>query len=263
MFQKFEKYYRISIFVISLCFFIGFSFTNRALAATVINARLLPTIWYSNLTAKDGESITIYAGIQNNSGINFSGTANFFVDDSKIATNNFSSQTDNLINVSATWLAVPGSHNVQVTIDPVLASSTVLVSTVSDKSSMTIIRNIDPVAIQNAVTSGASTVINQTNYIANNLADKVETWKNPATPQSLFGNGVKANGSNGSGGGNVSGGATSKPSKISSDGNISPVTFVYNTFVDLLAFLIRNWKWTIGSMVVLYIIYKIVGKFRK
>jgi len=49
-----------------------------------INARILPLVWYSVLSINNEDSIRIYAGIQNNSGIDFTGTATFYVDDKAI-----------------------------------------------------------------------------------------------------------------------------------------------------------------------------------
>ena len=259
-------------------FFVSNLTVHTAKAATVINARILPTVWYSSLSVSDGDSVKIYVAVQNNSGINFSGTASFVVDDKKIHDEPFTSQSGILTGISSDWTAVPGNHSVQVSIVPNISSSVVLVSVLTDKSSINIVRNISPAAIQGAVYNTATNIVNQTNIAANNLASKVEALKDPNTPQSLFGDGSVSSGNAVRTGtlakkpGSVLGtstkaisvlGSGTVSSKSNVSGDISPMTFIYNTFIDLLAFLIRNWIWTIGSIIVLYLLYKIVGKFRK
>lgn len=72
-----KKYFAILFFVIIFCFS-GFPLNvfadEESSTSTKINARILPTIWYSTLSVNDGDSIKIYAGIQNNSGLNFTVT---------------------------------------------------------------------------------------------------------------------------------------------------------------------------------------------
>src|ERR1035437_1127949 len=109
-----------------------------------INARILPLVWYSTLSINDGDSIKIYAGIQNNSGVNFTGVATFFVDDKEISNSPFSSTADSLKDVFVNWVANPGSHNVQVKIVTSLSSDKTLVSSESDKSSINITQKVAP-----------------------------------------------------------------------------------------------------------------------
>ena len=83
-----KKYAALSLLTLVACFSIGASNTfaqGTSIGTTTINARILPTVWYSSLSVNDGDSIKIYAGIQNNSGINFIGTASFLVDDKEIS----------------------------------------------------------------------------------------------------------------------------------------------------------------------------------
>ena len=280
-----KKYFKITITTALLCTVIVFGGARSIFAATpatvtVINARILPTVWYSTLSVNDGDSIKIYAGIQNNSGVNFSGTAGFYVDNQQISSSSFSSISGNLIDISSDWVAIPGNHSVQVVISPILNIGMTLVSITSDKSSINIVRNITPAAVQNAVYNTATNIVNQTNGVASNLANTVEGWKDPLAPQSLFGSGTStasnaynpvgangvANSSNAKKPGSVLGASAASSAgsnKNVGSENISPFTYVYNTLIDLLAFLIRKWMWTLGGIVALYIIYKIIGKFRK
>ncbi len=265
------KNLKIAITTALLCTVIVFGGARSIFAATpvtstvtVINARILPTVWYSSLSVNDGDSIKIFAGIQNNSGINFSGTAGFYVDNQQISSTSFSSITGNLIDVSSDWRAIPGNHSVQVVISPILNMGMSLVSITSDKSSINIVRNITPAVVQNAVYNTATNIVNQTNGVASNLANTVEGWKDSSAPQSLFGNGTStapnAYFGNARKPGSVLGASAVSSvgsAKSVDNGNISPFTYVYNTLVDLLAFLIRKWMWTLGGIIIIYLIYKI------
>ncbi len=236
---------------------------------TTINARILPTVWYSSLSVNDGDTIKIFAGIQNNSGLNFTGIATFYVDNNIITTSSFSSINDSLINISANWVANPGDHTVQVSIDTSLASGSVLVSSVSDKSSISIIRNITPAIVQDAFVNTANNAVTQVDNAANVLADKIQSMK--VSTSSSAGNvlaSVKKSGSvlgasTGSSTSTLKGATTSGASGFFAGDNMSPLAFMYNALLDLAAFLLRNWKWTLGLIFILLIFAKIYRKFSK
>jgi hypothetical protein len=172
-----------------LFFIIVFSFLNvplwvfaQATTPTTINARILPTVWYSALSVNDGDSIKIYAGIQNNSGINFTGVATFYVDGAAISTSPFSSTTDTLQDVSTNWVATPGDHNVQVKISNSLPSTEILVSNQSDESSISITQTVTPITSQDVETivlNTASNIVSGTNTLANTLANNIDSLKTP------------------------------------------------------------------------------------
>src|ERR1035437_485667 len=94
-----KRYFALSLLTLVACFSIGASNTfaqGTSVSPTTINARILPTVWYSSLSVNDGDSIKVYAGIQNNSGINFTGIASFLVDDKEISKVSFSSTAPSL-----------------------------------------------------------------------------------------------------------------------------------------------------------------------
>ena len=281
--EKAKRKVKKIITTISVILSVYIMSASVALAAspTIINARVLPTVWYSTLSVNDGDSIKIYAGIQNNSGVDFTGTATFYVDDAVLNSTSFSSVSGNLIYVTMGWVAQPGTHNVQVSIATSLSADKTLVSASSDKSSISIIRNITAASVQNAVVNTGTTVINNINGIANNLADRVEATKDPAASGSLLSgilaNDTSANSSSGSiakkKAGAVAGavlGTSTGPviSKNSGgaatvDTNVGPMTYIYNTLIDLAAFLIRKWIWTLGAIILLIIFFKLKSKFSR
>lgn len=237
-------------------------------APTIVNARILPTIWYSALSVSDGESIKIYAGIQNNSGTNFTGTATFYVDDKKISASPFSSTTDSLKDVSIDWVANPGDHNVQVKISTSLPADQVLVSSSSDKSTINIIQKVAPITpavIENTIMNTASGIVSSADALANTLVDKIDSFKKPTASGNLnisLGD-SKSNNTNtvvpGKNKGSVLSAFTGPiVNAINStfQGN-SPIDFVLNFCLSILSFLVRNWKWSLVGIIALFLIFKI------
>lgn len=236
-------------------------------APTIVNARILPTIWYSALSVSDGESIKIYAGIQNNSGTNFTGTATFYVDDKEISASPFSSTTGSLKDVSIDWVANPGDHIVQVKISTSLPADQVLVSSSSDKSTINIIQkvaSITPAVIENTIMNTASDIVSSTDALANTLADKIDSFKKPVASSASS---VSLNDSKNNVTKTVS--VKQKGSVLSAftgpivnainstfQGN-SPIDFVLNFCLSILSFLVKNWKWSLAGIIALFLIFKI------
>ncbi|MFA6570605.1 MAG: hypothetical protein WCT77_05150 [Bacteroidota bacterium] len=268
-----KRYFVPLLFVLIVCFSIGTlnTFAQEATSSPIkINARILPTVWYSSLSVNDGDSIKIYAGIQNNSGINFTGTALFLVDDKEISKVPFSSTADSLKDVSANWVADPGSHNVQVKISTSLSSDKILVSYESDKSAISITRKITSEVVGDTALNTANSIVAKADDIASVLADKIESFKKLVSSDNT---GVGSNSSSGSTGnignrttidsnGGVLGTSTG-PITDSSGKGLSKMDSVFNMAMDLLVFLIRHWIWTLSGMVVIYLIFKIGGRGRR
>lgn len=228
---------------------------------TIINARILPTVWYSTLSVNDGDNIKIYVGIQNNSGINFTGTAVFYVDEKEISTKPFSSITDSLINVSADWVAKPGNHDVAVKISTPLLKNETLVSYNSEKSNINITKKIAPITkedVKEATFHVASTVFSKTDDIANSLADKIESFKKPIEPSILSAKDTNKKGET-KATEQKEGAVLSAFMEEAADSPIKNKMYsAFNMLLDLFSFLVRNWKWTIPGTAVLYLILKIM-----
>ncbi len=234
-------------------------------SVTTINARILPTVWYSTLSVNDGDAIKIYAGIQNNSGVNINGEATFSVDDKEISRVPFSSVTESLIDVSTSWVANPGDHSVQVSVSTTLSADKALFSYKSDKSNISIIRKITPEVVQAAIVNSAGAVISQTDKLTSQLADNIESLKKPV--------GSSGGVSSGQGGAAAKIGTVAKKGSVLgtstsqvNTGDNSNFDWVYTPFnfcLDVLAFLVRNWKWTLSGIIALFLLYKIADRFKK
>ena len=270
-----KRYFACLLFVSLVCLSIGASNVSAQGISgnqTTINARILPTIWYSSLSVTDGDSIKIYAGIQNNSGINFTGIASFLVDDKEISKVSFSSTADSLKDISTDWVADPGSHNVQVKISTSLAVDKILVSNESDKSAISITRKITTEVVGETALNTANSIVAKADDIASVLADKIESLKKPASPGDTN---VGANSPSGSAGntGNMTTNALKGTNGVvlgvstghisdSSGKGLGKMDSVFNMAMDLLAFLVRHWIWTLVGLVFIYLIFKIGGRRR-
>lgn len=251
-----------------LFFVLAFSFLNMPLkvfaqgtSPTTINARILPTVWYSTLSVNDGDSIKIYAGIQNNSGIDFTGTATFYVDNKEISTSPFSSTTDSLKDVSTDWVANPGNHNVQIKVSTSLSADQILVSSSSDESSINITQKINPITpavVGTAVLNTASGIVSNVDNLANTLADNIDALKKPVASSALLTNSKSNKTVSEKLKGQVLGASTGSTSNSTAQSNSPVMDSVFNMCMDALAFLVRNWKWTLGGMVVLFLLLKII-----
>jgi hypothetical protein len=265
-----KKNSAILFFVSTLCFFVLpiAVFAEDSASSTKINARILPTVWYSTLSVNDGDSIKIYAGIQNNSGIDFVGTTTFFVDDEEISNAPFSSSADSLKDVSVNWVADPGSRDIKVKISSAdLPSGKTLVSYESDKSIISITRNVTPEAVQAVAVNTANTIVEKTDQLASALADKIESLKKPSISNDSDGkiDGGEDFATNTSEikKGTVLGTSTKQSVVPKESGGSVKMDSVFNTCMDILALMVRGWKWTLGGIVLLFLILKITGWRKK
>ncbi len=251
-----------AIFLILIFFVLGVPslvFAQDVVKTPVtINARILPTIWYSTLSVKEGDSVKIYAGIQNNSGTDFSGVATFYVDDKESSHVSYFSKAGGLNEVSTNWITSGGSHNVQVKISTSLLTGKILVSYDSDKSNIDITpKVVVPLsdAVKEKVLDTASNVTSNVDDLANNLADKIDSHKKPISArQGLAESSV--NKKTGSVLGAETGPANVMNSIIKNIKNYSPFDFLYNFFLTIVSFLVRNWKWSLGGLILLFLFFK-------
>jgi len=145
---------------------------------TKINAKILPTVWYSTLSVGDGDSVQIFSVLQNNSGISFDGTVTFFVDDKEILSKSFSSADGSLKELSANWVAVPGDHNVKVSVSSLsIPTGKVLGSYESEVSKISITRKITAEVVQQAILNTANSVVSGADALAKSLSGSIESLK--------------------------------------------------------------------------------------
>ncbi len=199
-----------------------------------INARLLPTLWFSSLTAKEGDSVKVYAAIQNNSGINFSGAVIFSADNAEIGKVSFSSPTDSLKEISVVWRAIAGGkHTFRAVVSTDLSSGTELVSSESGEASFDISRKITLEEVKENAGEIVNTIKEKVDELASTFADKLESTKNPITSNETSGK--------------VLGTTTDARSLIPAS--------VYNAGIDITSNLIRNWMWTLSGLTVLGLVW--------
>jgi hypothetical protein len=230
-----------------------------------INARILPLLWYSALSIDGGDTITIYAGIQNNSGIDFTGTAAFSVDGKNIAEVPFTSKNDSLRDISARWVADPGPHTVQATITASLPSGKTLVAYESDKSNITVSQKAAKEAVTTNVLDTASAIVSKTDALAGALADKIESFKKPAEVAQGAVEGAETTAGKSNGDSNTQ--AEEKGSVLNASIGPTPESgatplaaeahSAFNIALGGLAFLVRHWPWVLGILLVIFLILKI------
>ncbi len=220
-----------------------------------INARILPTIWYSDLNIKEGDTVKVFAGIQNNSNTNWTGNAVFLVDNVEIAKQAFTSNSDTLKDISANWKVSSGTHDIQVKITANnLPEGKTLVAYETNKSTLSVNINITKEDVKEKINDTAVKVLDKTNSLAEVLAEKLDDYKKPDTEKikiSELIDGVK---------GKVLG--TTTQSKAQKDdfsiGKFAGNAFdsAWNVVIDTFKFLINNWKWSLAGLLVLYLLYK-------
>lgn len=258
------KKFLVSIIILAIFFpFVALGQTDVE-TVEQINARILPSIWYSTLFIKDGDSVRIYAGIQNNSGVDFNGKALFYVDEENISEVSFVSRSDSLNAVSADWVVSSGTHDIQVKITTSLPDDKVLVSYETSKSSINITRKITQEMIKDTVVDTVYNVITKVDEAVVPLVEKLQDLKKP-TEGELFQSSSKVQN-------RVDGdvvleeesgsvlGASTQSSSIG-DKKIAGISlnYIFNLVIDGATFLLKHWLWTLGGIVLLFILVK----FRK
>ena len=258
----------ISLSVFLLCF----TFLHNANAQTIststsqINAEILSNIWYSTTTVNEGDKINIYAGFQNHSDENLTGTAGFYVDDTQISKTIFSANSKSLIKLESQYLAVRGEHTVYVKILDIaemngnLASKLQienLLASETEKNKLSVKYQITASEIINNAQTVTNSVINTIDTYAQKTADYVESLKQPTsntattntnpTTDSQISQKLT---------GKVLGISTENPDAKSKVQKTTPSwkTYIYNFFLDILAFTLRHWIWT-AIVVILLILY--------
>lgn len=220
-----------------------------ASSADQINAEILSNVWYSTTTINAGDTISIYAGFQNHSENNFSGTAAFYVDDLEIKKIDFTSNSKSLIKLEAQYKVVAGSHIVQVKI----LNVNNLLETETEKKDLIATQPATKETSLEQVMSVANKVTDTANHYADTLANYVESFKTPT--QNSLDSVVKANTliPNQNLQGEVLGISTKNIPIIKNSASNSPFL---NPIIDLAVFFIKHWVWVLFA-ILLFILYLI------
>ena len=221
-----------------------------------MNARILSQVWFSSLPINDGDSIKIYGAIQNNSGLSFSGTATFYLDDKDISDIHFESHPDNLLAISTDWLALPGTHNFQLKIKAAIPSNRSLLSYESDVSTITIEKKIVIEIKKDTIINNISNIVSSIDEAVVPLVNKIEDLKKPVSSTST--SVVSSNSQVASVGNSNSQNKNLEQSNIdkSQSTNNKDIDIVFNASMSILAFMVKHWAWTFSSLLVL--LWKII-----
>ncbi|MDP3874972.1 MAG: hypothetical protein Q8Q22_00410, partial [bacterium] len=140
--------------------------------------------------------------------------------------------SDFLKEVSVVWSALAGKHTFRAVVSTDLSSNKNLISSESSEASLDISRIEVPLTLD-AVKEETGKIINavtkKVDELTSVFADKLESVKKP----------ILSSGTSGA----VLGTATNT-------GNGIPAS-VYNTGIDVMSTLVRNWMWTLSGLAVL------------
>jgi len=254
-----SKGYILRLFFGGILFLVSFGFytdTSAQTASTtqIINAEILSDVWYSETIISEKDIINIYVGFQNHSDKNLSGTAGFYVDDIEIAKSEFTAGPKSLIKLEAPYTAVGGNHKVQVKILSIKESSiSNLLASESEKKSLDVKYEITKEVVLAKAENIANVVVNTANTYADKLANYVESLKTPTENSSSTPNLVSVSSQN-----STKGEVLGTSTKNIPENNKKPFSF-YNSFLDVLIFLIHKWVWVV-TVIFLLIIYSMFRK---
>ncbi|MBI2065764.1 MAG: hypothetical protein HYT68_01705 [Candidatus Zambryskibacteria bacterium] len=163
------------------------------------------------------------------------------MDDTKIAETIFDSTSDSLEKVSAEWVATNGKHFVQAKIDAKLPENKELLSYETDRAVLEISRVLTLEEVKEETEQILSAIVEKADEAAESFASRLESFKKPISSE------IKASESNGS----------SLPEMEAAPASINNgvVASAYNAGIDLISFLLKEWKWTLASLAVFAIIF--------
>jgi len=260
----------LNFLFITAVFLFGFSaitFAESSTSTVQINAEILSNIWYSTTTVNEDDIINIYAGFQNHSIKNLSGTAGFFVDDIQISKMNFVASPKSLIKLQSEYKAVRGNHTSQVKILDIAEiggsilnklSTENLLAKETEKNSFKVEYQMTKEEVVKIAGNVASNVIKVIDTQAEKLADYVESLKVKAidtsdsssiskTPEQkaqekLTGKVLGISDEN-----------IGDTQNGDQDNQTNKKFSFYNMFLDILAFLLRHWIWVLIVVVILVV----------
>ncbi len=228
-----------------------------------INASILPSVWYSETTIFADDSIKIFSAIQNHSDFSFKGQAILYIDDTQKSKVAFVSKPDDLLEIDFSWKALKGNHSLQIKINEISnldqESTTTLgvdslISSDSNKATLSVGEHLTFNNVKDTALNTATAVVDSIDKAANNLADKIDDLKKPTSTKEIASSALSKDSSVKS----VSK-LTNLQQKATTTGGIlnSKVgTSVYNTIIDFLSKIVRNWKITGFVIIALALIVK-------
>ncbi len=144
---------------------------------TILNARILPTIWFSDLTVQAGDTVRIYGAIQNNAGQNISGSAQFYLDQELFTAIDFTSTNNSLKEISIPWIAVVGEHTVHISLNADLPASTTLTSITSDEATIRVLKPASTSTVTQIILETTKNIIEKTDALASDVTTALSDLK--------------------------------------------------------------------------------------
>lgn len=259
-----KKFFLNYILFPFLLFFGLFSLSHAEIASStsLINAEILSNVWYSTTTISEGENINIYAGFQNHSLDNLSGTVGFYIDDIQISKSNFIANPKSLIKFEANYKPVRGVHTAQAKILDIAEegintnklSIDNLLSKQTEKDRFSVSYKIEVIDKKpiDKVEDVALNIKKSIDNEAESLATQLESYKKPI--QIISDINEKTNQlTQGKTSGTVIKNSSSEKNNKTESG--TPIT---NTLIDAGAFVIRKWMYSFATIiaVILFIVFK-------
>jgi hypothetical protein len=211
---------------------------------TVVNAGILPTIWYSTTAVYDGDTVTVYGGIQNHSDSDITGRAAFYIDGVSVVSIPFASKSQSIMEVSYPWHATLGKHTIKI----VLSVPVNLLSTESNATALTV--SVAPAGtsvtdLQKEIPVLFKREVKNIDTFTNSMASSVQSLKvKPLTQDVDQKNLIKK------------GTTHDAAAVIGAVTQSSVFTKIYNTALDWIAFIIRHWLWTIIIILAIILIIR-------
>ena len=236
-------------FFIALCLLTATPVLAQTDSVTILNARILPTIWYSSLSAEAGNTVGIFAGIQNDSGTTFSGKANFTVNGTLLKSVPFQSKSGTVEKVGVEWMATAGKSTVVVTLSVNLDPQYNLVSLESDTSYYSVEKKMTlesvTATVKDALGTAATLAEVKMDAVTADASLKLDSFKKPEIVEGSDSSAVS---------GKVLGTSTlsEKLSNITSPGYLNTLwDNITNAGITALQYLLAHWKWTVAGIGVL------------
>ncbi len=238
------KYYAV-LFLSIVVLGASFSLAKPVFAdETVANAGILPTIWYSTTAAYDGDTVTIYGGIQNHSENDITGNAAFYIDGVSTASVPFTSKSQSLMEVSYPWHAVLGKHTIKI----VLSVPENLLSNESNATALSVVAapaGTSLITFPTHIPAVLNKEIKNVDIFADSMASTVQSFKiKPSSPILNQKSSLKK------------GEVNRSAAVVNAVGQNSVFQNIYNKTLDCLAFIIHHWAWTIIIILVIILIIR-------
>lgn len=230
--------------VISILFFGLLVTPVTAQESGAVNAGLLPGIWYSQTQVYAGESISIFGGFYNRSTTTVESKVAFLIDGEVVATRDFTSKPDSLIELETEWTALFGKHKISLSITSANAN---LLSTASNEVELNVKRVITTETLKTEAVEVATGIVESIDSVAESLSEKIlDMKKMEATKADVQ---ISEDGT-------FSIGSTTASSSAGDLDSESQTRSAYNLALTFLSSVVLHWKLTLAAVVALLLLLK-------